>query len=472
MSTTAQVRKGSTTSDLGVALREQVAPRTVRPRQRRVSLGRWGLVSLDCAAALGASWLVAGLRGSGDVTALLLALVWLALLVVTGAYRTATVHSWPDQVRRIGLAGIAMAAILPGWSEVHGYAAALSAALLTTATVTVRGVSRAFQRCFGAATASMRIVVAGHRRDVDRIVAELKSTTFPRYDVVDSVGTRSGDLSRICESVALTRPDAVLLVPCRHVGAAAVRRLGWQLESSRTRLMLATSLVDVSPSRARLAVAGSLQLVDVRQATLAGGRRLLKEVLERVVAALALLVLLPLFLLLVVVIRLESEGPAVFRQTRVGKDSVPFTILKFRTMRPGAHHHVSALRAREALDPAEAVLFKMRADPRVTRVGAVLRRYSLDELPQLINVVLGDMSLVGPRPSLPEEVARYQPDVRRRLAVKPGITGLWQVSGRSDLSWEQTVRLDLWYVDNWSLVSDLAIVLRTLRAVVTHRGAY
>ena len=448
MTATAELREGPATSDIGVAVREQVAPLSVRPGPRRVPLGRWGLVSLDCGAALGSAWFVAGLRHSGHVTALALAVVWLLLLVVAGTHRMSAVMSWPEQVRRIGLAGVGMAAILPGWSEVHGYAAALSAALLTTTTVTLRGTSRACERCFGAATASMRIVVAGHRRDVDRIVAELSSTSFPRYDVVGAVGTRSGDLSRIRETVARTRPDAVLLVPCRHVGAAAVRRLGWQLESSRTRLMLATSLVDVSPSRARLAVAGSLQLVDVRQATLGGARRMLKEVLERVVAALAVLLLSPLLVLLVVVIRLESEGPAVFRQTRVGKNAVPFTILKFRTMRPGAHRDVAALRALDPHLEQDAVLFKMRADPRVTRVGAVLRRYSLDELPQLINVVRGDMSLVGPRPSLPEEVARYQPDVRRRLAVKPGITGLWQVSGRSDLSWGQTVRLDLWYVDN------------------------
>jgi lipopolysaccharide/colanic/teichoic acid biosynthesis glycosyltransferase len=160
----------------------------------------------------------------------------------------------------------------------------------------------------------------------------------------------------------------------------------------------------------------------------------------------------------------------LFRQRRIGESGVEFEMFKFRTMVVDAEAHLR--RVREEADAGNTVLFKMRSDPRVTRVGRYLRRFSLDELPQLINVMRGEMSLIGPRPPLPSEVAQYEDDAVRRLRVKPGLTGLWQVSGRSDLSWEESVRLDLWYVDNWSLVLDLQILGRTAQAVLRGRGAY
>ena len=196
---------------------------------------------------------------------------------------------------------------------------------------------------------------------------------------------------------------------------------------------------------------------------------MVKEVVDRALAAVGLLLLAPVLIGVALVVRLGSPGTALFRQTRIGKNGVPFTMLKFRTMRCDAEERRAEL---GPLLAGDSVLFKLRDDPRTTRVGRFLRRYSLDELPQLVNVLRGDMALVGPRPPLPEEVARYHPDVHRRLAVKPGITGLWQVSGRSDLSWEESVRLDLRYVDNWSLGTDVGILARTLGAVVHHRGAY
>jgi lipopolysaccharide/colanic/teichoic acid biosynthesis glycosyltransferase len=196
---------------------------------------------------------------------------------------------------------------------------------------------------------------------------------------------------------------------------------------------------------------------------------MLKELAERTLAAVALVVLSPLLIAIAVLIRIDSPGPAIFRQVRAGKHGLSFSMLKFRTMSEDAE----ALRPElEHLSSPGCLLFKLRDDPRITRVGRVLRRYSLDELPQLVNVLRGQMALVGPRPPLLEEVEQYEPDVLRRLAVKPGITGLWQVSGRSDLSWEESVRLDLRYVDNWSLGRDAAIVARTFGAVLGHRGAY
>jgi lipopolysaccharide/colanic/teichoic acid biosynthesis glycosyltransferase len=200
-----------------------------------------------------------------------------------------------------------------------------------------------------------------------------------------------------------------------------------------------------------------------------GPRRLVKDLVERSIALVALLLALPLLGVLCLAIRRETPGPALFTQQRIGRDGVPFTMFKLRSMGIDAEDEKSGL---AACDEGNGVLFKMRLDPRITPLGAKLRRYSLDELPQLWNVVRGDMSLVGPRPALPGEVARYDVDPRRRLVVKPGVTGLWQVSGRSDLSWDESVRLDLKYVDNWSLALDLSILARTVQAVLGHRGAY
>lgn len=194
-----------------------------------------------------------------------------------------------------------------------------------------------------------------------------------------------------------------------------------------------------------------------------------KDALDRFLAILGLILLLPVFAGIALAIRLTSSGPALFVQTRIGRDGRPFRMIKFRTMRVGAEALVPFLRA---VNCADGPLFKVRNDPRVTRVGRVLRRYSVDELPQLVNVVLGSMSLVGPRPPLPVEVVSYDAAARRRLAVKPGLTGLWQISGRSDLSWRESLDLDLAYVENWSLALDASVLLRTPQAVVRSRGAY
>jgi exopolysaccharide biosynthesis polyprenyl glycosylphosphotransferase len=202
---------------------------------------------------------------------------------------------------------------------------------------------------------------------------------------------------------------------------------------------------------------------------LSGFPVLVKDLFDRTFAAAALISLSPLLVLLAVIIRLHDRGPAFFTQVRVGKDGRVFKIYKFRTMVVDAEQ-----RRTELLDSndTDGVLFKLRKDPRVTAVGARLRRYSIDELPQLFNVLLGQMSLVGPRPALPDEAARYAEHVRRRLVVRPGLTGLWQVNGRSDLSWEESVRLDLRYVENWSFALDLQIVWKTIMVILQGSGAY
>jgi exopolysaccharide biosynthesis polyprenyl glycosylphosphotransferase len=410
---------------------------------------------------------------------LLLLAAWLIALAAVGGYDATRVPFWPDEVRRVWFAAVGLAACLPlaagalGGTIDRVAGSIVAATLLGVAATGQRWLLRvgAAQR-YGGRVGALRIVVAGHRRDVRRILAELGDGRFRSYDVVDVCDVPPGSCDAVesmAEAVRRSAADALLVAPCRHLDARVLRRLSWQLERSDARLLVSTSLLDVSPGRTRLAHAGGLPLVSLRQARTRGGHRLLKDLYERALATMALVLLAPFLVAVAVLIRIDSPGPAFFRQVRTGKDGIVFSMLKFRTMRQDAE----ALRPTlEGLVSPTCVLFKLRDDPRTTRVGRFLRRYSLDELPQLVNVVRGEMALVGPRPPLPDEVARYESDVLRRLAVKPGITGLWQVSGRSDLSWEASVRLDLRYVDNWSLGQDWWILARTLGAVLGHRGAY
>ena len=248
-----------------------------------------------------------------------------------------------------------------------------------------------------------------------------------------------------------------------------LRELAWELEKTGTDLCVAPALLDVAGPRTTIRPVAGLPLLHVDHPEFTGAKKGIKDVFDKVLGVSALALLAPVFIIVAIAIRLSDGGPALFRQTRVGKDGRTFTVYKFRTMVLDAEDRKAQLAVSNEKD---GVLFKIRNDPRITTVGARLRRWSVDELPQLINVVRGDMSLVGPRPSLPDEAARYGDYVRRRLVVKPGITGLWQVNGRSDLSWEESVRLDLRYVENWSLVLDLQVLWKTCSAVLHGSGAY
>ncbi|WP_344857791.1 sugar transferase [Planomonospora alba] len=278
-----------------------------------------------------------------------------------------------------------------------------------------------------------------------------------------------GDFSTVPETVREVRADTVAVLSCPEFDGVALRRLAWRLEEENTDLYVASALMEVAGPRINIRPVAGLPLLHVAHPDLGGIRQLVKGAFDRVGALLVLLVLLPFLVAVAILIKASDRGPVLFRQARVGKDGSEFTVLKFRTMIPEAERVKSEL---AELNEGDGVLFKIRNDPRVTRIGAWLRRYSVDELPQLVNVLRGDMSLVGPRPPLPEEVAQYGDDVRRRLLVKPGMTGLWQVSGRSDLTWEESVRLDLRYVENWSLVLDLQILWKTWSAVTRGTGAY
>jgi exopolysaccharide biosynthesis polyprenyl glycosylphosphotransferase len=324
-----------------------------------------------------------------------------------------------------------------------------------------------------------RVIVAGHELAIIGLTRQLQRERFHGLEVVGACVPRGSDgrvglpvygtFDDVAGATRVAGADTVIVLSCPELDGHALRRLAWALERDEIDLIVASALIDVAGARTTIRPVDGLPMLHVEHPRLEGGSRIVKELADLVGAALLITLLSPLFALIAIAVKRDSVGPILFRQTRVGRGGREFTIFKFRTMQVDAE-----VRRRDLvhLNDHDGVMFKMRDDPRVTRTGRWLRRYSLDELPQLFNVLLGQMSLVGPRPPLPDEVAAYAEDVRRRLAVKPGMTGLWQVSGRSDLPWEEAVRLDLRYVENWSLSLDLVIMLRTLTAVLRSSGAY
>jgi exopolysaccharide biosynthesis polyprenyl glycosylphosphotransferase len=264
--------------------------------------------------------------------------------------------------------------------------------------------------------------------------------------------------------------DTIAVCGSASAEPGELRRLAWQLEGTGVDLVVAPQLTDIAGPRVHIRPIEGLPLLHVEEPTLSGPSWLVKNLLDRVAAFAGLLALSPVLLVIALSIRLSDPGPVFFRQPRVGHEGRTFRVWKFRTMYVDAEERKASLKELE-LNESDGMLFKMKEDPRVFPFGRKLRASSLDELPQLINVLKGEMSLVGPRP-LPADDGDYLGDVRRRLLVRPGITGLWQVSGRSDLSWDEAVRLDLYYVDNWSLTYDLAIMWRTIWVVLKRKGAY
>lgn len=301
---------------------------------------------------------------------------------------------------------------------------------------------------------------------------------LPGYPSVNSVKSSQGnlpvigyhpDLNPLLTAIDNSDVSTVAITTGAAFDPFTLRQLGWHLAARNIGMIMVPALTDVAGPRIHTQPVGGLPLIHVTTPKLEGAKRLVKRSFDILASSVLLLLLLAPMLLTALLIRLDSPGPTVFRQERIGRAGTRFEMFKFRSMVIDADVQLESLRQQ---NEASGLLFKMSHDPRITRFGRFIRRYSIDELPQLINVLRGDMSLVGPRPPLPSEVAGYDDFVHRRLLVKPGITGLWQVSGRSDLSWEDSVRLDLYYVENWSLIQDLVILLRTMRAVLTKSGAY
>ncbi len=280
-----------------------------------------------------------------------------------------------------------------------------------------------------------------------------------------------GSLGELQTSLTESGADTVVITSSDELPPQRIREFSWSLEPGRQHLVVAPSLTDIGGPRIHMRPVAGLPLIHVETPRYGGLTTLVKRSFDVVASGAALLVLSPMLLVTAMIVRLSTPGPVLFRQQRVGLGGERFEMLKFRTMVADAEAQLAELQQRERAE-GNAVLFKMKHDPRVTPIGRFLRRFSLDELPQLLNVFAGSMSLVGPRPPLEREVAVYEHHVHRRFLVKPGITGLWQVNGRSNLSWEESVRLDLYYVENWSLAGDLVILWRTAKAVLARDGAY
>lgn len=279
----------------------------------------------------------------------------------------------------------------------------------------------------------------------------------------------SPDAESIVAAIQACKADAVAVSAGVQLHPQILRHLGWELAARNIGLIMAPALTDIAGPRIHTQQVAGLPLIHVTTPTLEGGQRVAKRLFDVVISSLLILALLPVMALVALLIKGHDRGPVLFGQDRVGIEGKHFRMLKFRSMVIDAEERLKQLQHR---NQGHGVLFKIKNDPRVTPVGRILRKFSLDELPQLFNIFAGSMSLVGPRPPLPSEVEEYEQHVRRRLLVKPGLTGLWQVSGRSNLSWQDSVRLDLYYVENWSLAGDLLILIKTFRAVFRGAGAY
>jgi exopolysaccharide biosynthesis polyprenyl glycosylphosphotransferase len=461
-----------------------IAPRTLRPawERRYAALMPLGDLVITLTVAL----LVGRLPWVDQSVALIVAVAWLVPLAVGGGYESRVLGQGSDEYKRVLSSSWQYAALLGLVAYAVGDESVRGCLFVvlpvgTTALLLGRQTVRRFvwaRRRQGFAL--HRLVVVGPAFTAADLIREVQGrddTGFTVVGVCTAGVVEDGmtddapaqwEFQDVMETIGRTRADTVAVVGSADMPQGFVRRLAWQLEGTGVDLMVSPAITDIAGPRIHVRPVANMSMLYVEAPRFTGASRVLKNASDRLAAALLLLVLLPLLVVVGVLVALDSRGGVFFRQERLGYGGQAFSIWKFRTM------HVEAERLQAelaALNESDGGLFKLRRDPRVTRVGAVLRRWSIDELPQLLNVLLGQMSLIGPRP-LPSTLEDFAGDERRRLLVRPGMTGLWQVSGRSDLSWDESVRLDLYYVENWSLAVDAVILLRTVIAVVRRHGAY
>jgi exopolysaccharide biosynthesis polyprenyl glycosylphosphotransferase len=448
-------------------------------------------------AAVGRDWVFAVGPDDTVSTTLTIAgpammLLWLASIAVAGGYSKDLFGAGTDEYKVVLHASVAAAAIvgiscflmkvdLSRGFFLLGFGIGIP--LLLVERYALR---QALHRARRNGALLQRVIIAGTPAHIDEIAQVLRREAWLGYTVVGALTTDPttgeatdaetpcgipllGRTDDLVAAVADLAPDVVFFADGASGCGARMRRIVWELEAHDVQVVVAPSVADISGERVRVRPVGGLPLIHIEQPRAVQAGRWAKRTFD-LAGSLALLVLFaPLMLVAAARIRWHDGGPVFFRQVRVGRDGTTFPCLKFRTMVVDAEARLAVLQAETGFTYG---LFKMKNDPRITPPGRWLRRFSLDELPQLFNVVRGDMSLIGPRPALPSEAAAYEPDGVRRLRVRPGMTGLWQVSGRSDLSYEEAVRLDMFYVDNWSMIQDLTILLRTLGAVLRARGAY
>jgi exopolysaccharide biosynthesis polyprenyl glycosylphosphotransferase len=480
----------ATSSSASPAIAENFAP--ARPPRRRAWQARYArrLAVFDAAvvfvAVFGTQLFWLGPDHTGvsaapvDYTtvSVLLCIAWLTALALWGTRSPRVVGHGVAEHRLVIAASlqlfglVAMAAYLTGVDLSRGYFL-LS---LPAGTVTLLAARTLCRSWLGArrrrGDMSTRVVLVGSPEENARVSGEIArqpgvglivAGALPR-GADDAPTWTDEDARQLQQLLEDVDADSVLVTGGGHLDAHDIRRIGWGLEPGRHHLIVAVNLTDVAGPRIHTRPVAGLPLVHVETPQYSTRQRVLKRAFDAVVALLLLVALSPLLLVLAVLVRFSGPGPVLYRQERVGQGGTSFGMLKFRSMVDGADARLSELLAAQGRDGSP--LFKVDDDPRITPIGRILRTYSLDELPQLFNVLLGQMSLVGPRPQREAEVAFYDDDARRRLIVRPGMSGLWQVSGRSALSWEDAIRLDLFYVENWSLVGDIVILFRTVKAVV------
>lgn len=408
---------------------------------------------------------------------------WLLLFVHYGLYSSRRITSRSQEFRAIfqsvalGVGLIAVSAyalelqVAPRWPLLTFVCALFFVAVERDAT------RRTFERLRRRGHMLRRVVIVGANDEGEAIATTLRSTPGLGYDVVgfvdDAVTNRDGIVvlgptSHTIQVVAETGATGVIIATTA-IDLELCNRLARQLVEQGTHVELTSALCDIDPERLLVRPLGEFPVVYLEPVKRRGWRAMAKRVFDIACSGSLLILTIPLLVAIAISIKCESAGPVLFRQRRVGKDGRIFMIYKFRTMTVDAEAQLVELRAR---NEADGPLFKIREDPRVTRVGRFLRRTSLDELAQLWNVVRNEMSMVGPRPALPSEAAHWDPRLRERLRVKPGLTGKWQTNGRSSASFDMYSRLDLYYVDNWSLATDLGILLNTIPTVLRRNGAY
>jgi exopolysaccharide biosynthesis polyprenyl glycosylphosphotransferase len=472
-----------------------IVPRSARFTEARwVAKYRWAALGGDLIAALvGVSLALVARFGAQInvgyfVLGAVLPVAWLACVALERGYETRYFGTGPEEFRSILRGAVALTALIAVTSYAtksnvaRGFVV-LAVPMTCLAALLVRWLlhrSLASRRFVG--RCMRRVLIVGRNEQVATLMRHLEERPADGYTVVATCLPRgsveepdagSDKLGRtevdILAAVDMYAVDVVAVAADPELGGQSLRRLSWALEQRGIDLVVSPGIVEVAGPRISIRPVAGLSLLHLERPSVSGGPHLLKNIFDRVVGFFLLLLAAPILLVAAVLVKFTSRGPVLFRQTRVGRAGDEFSMLKFRSMVVDAEERKAEL---HELSDGNDVLFKLRDDPRVTRVGRYLRRFSVDELPQLVNVLRGEMSLVGPRPPLATEVATYAIDDARRMLVKPGLTGLWQVSGRSDLTWEESVRLDLRYVDNWSIALDLLILWKTARAVFGRDGAY
>ena len=424
-----------------------------------------------------------------------IAIGWMAALSINGTRSTRVIGSGVEEYRRIWWATIsvfgtvAIISMLFKLELARGYlmvALPLGVLSLLASRWVGRRIVVRLRKQHGRCVT--RLLVVGSPQAVRDLTLGLSREPWSGYDVVgacvpgqytrngiDVLGCGTvpviGNEDSVARAVVASGSQAVAVAATEQFHGAGLRDLSWELENLDVDLLVAPGVVDVAGPRLHMRPVAGLPLIHVEKPQYHGAKRFQKRTFDIAFSGLALLFGLPLLLLIALAVKLTSRGPVFYRQERIGLDGEPFEMIKFRTMVVGADAMAADLAGLDlATSPRDP--FKFINDPRVTKIGGFLRKYSLDELPQFINVFKQDMSVVGPRPQVQSEVDSYDDRTMRRLLVRPGITGLWQVSGRSDLSWEDSVRLDMFYVENWSIMADLVIALKTARVVFNHSGSY